>query len=102
MTEADLIRENAQLTASNARMREALENCIHPGCDCDACNPARDALAESPAASLAAIQDAARAEERERCLNVLRKMLERGVNQYAMYSMEEAIITIGLNVNANA
>lgn len=43
--QAELLRANAELTASNARMREALENCIHPGCDCDACNEARDVLA---------------------------------------------------------
>jgi hypothetical protein len=75
MTEADLLRENAELRASNANLREALESaCAHRGlwlhdtecfsmdgsqpCVCgreSVMKKAKDAIAETPAASLAAI-----------------------------------------------
>lgn len=33
-----------ELLEKNSDLKEALEDCIEPGCDCDACNQARDVL----------------------------------------------------------
>jgi hypothetical protein len=76
---ADLLRENAELRANNARVREAFEkialHCymvgnpnspryMHSHSALDAISMiVHQSIEESPAQSLAAIQDAARAEE---------------------------------------
>lgn len=123
-SEADLLRANAELTSSNARMRKGIyKNLQDSQCDCEPCvelckladeTPAeslaaitapleskihdlsialytaidslesleesraelydlRKTLNQTPEQSLAAIQDAARAEERKACLRIANK-----------------------------
>lgn len=64
-TEADLLRENAELAASKARLREALRKRVAAKvkkCKCKDCDELRNILAETPSESLAAIRDAAKRE----------------------------------------
>jgi hypothetical protein len=105
MTEADLLRENAELTASNARKREALsvicdphnwDGIYLPKIDCQVI--AEGALLESPAASLAAIQDAARAEEKKACAAQVESFTDWTHDQY--FSRGDVMWVLGLAAKA--